>query len=60
MHLVILSGAARPQSRSNTARVIAAFRRGFEEGGNTAEVWYLSAAGSGRLRRGPSGRMRTS
>ena len=42
MHLVIISGAARPQSRSNTAKVIAAFRRGFEEGGNTAEVWYLS------------------
>ncbi|MDO5322719.1 MAG: hypothetical protein Q4G06_01770 [Clostridia bacterium] len=42
MHLVIISGAARPQSRSNTAKVIAAFRKGFEEGGNTAEVWYLS------------------
>ena len=42
MHLVIISGAARPQSRSNTTKVIAAFRRGFEEGGNTAEVWYLS------------------
>lgn len=42
MHLVILSGAARPQSRSNTAKVIAAFQRGVEEGGNTTEVWYLS------------------
>ena len=39
MHLVIISGAARPQSKSNTAKVIAAFQKGFEESGNTAEVW---------------------
>ena len=42
MHLVIISGAARPQSKSNTAKVIAAFQKGYEETGNTAEVWYLS------------------
>ncbi|MBO5472700.1 MAG: hypothetical protein J6A08_02775 [Lachnospiraceae bacterium] len=42
MHLVIISGAARPQPRSNTARIIAAFRQGYEEKGNSAEVWYLS------------------
>lgn len=42
MHLVIISGATRPQSKSNTAKVIAAFQKGFEEGGNTTEVWYLS------------------
>lgn len=42
MHLVIISGATRPQSKSNTAKVIAAFQKGFEETGNTAEVWYLS------------------
>ena len=42
MHLVIISGAARPQSKSNTAKVIAAFQKGFTETGNTAEVWYLS------------------
>lgn len=42
MHLVIISGAARPQSRSNTAKIIAAFREGFETGGNTSETWYLS------------------
>ena len=42
MHLVIISGAARPQSKSNTAKVIAAFQKGFEESGNTTEVWYLS------------------
>ena len=42
MHVVIISGAARPQSKSNTARVIAAFQKGFEANGNTTEVWYLS------------------
>ena len=42
MHLVIFSGAARPRPKSNTARIIAAFQRGYEEGGNTTEVWYLS------------------
>lgn len=42
MHLVIISGATRPQSKSNTAKVIAAFQKGFEETGNTTEVWYLS------------------
>lgn len=42
MHLVIISGAARPQSKSNTAKIIAAFQKGFEEDGNTTEVWYLS------------------
>ncbi len=42
MHLVIISGATRPMQKSNTAKIIAAFRKGFEEGGSTAEVWYLS------------------
>lgn len=42
MHLVIISGATRPQSKSNTAKVIAAFQKGFGETGNTTEVWYLS------------------
>ena len=42
MHLVIISGAARPRARSNTAKIIAAFQAGYEEGGNTTEVWYLS------------------
>lgn len=42
MHLVILSGAARPQSGSNTAKIIAAFQMGYEENGNTTEVWYLA------------------
>lgn len=42
MHLVIISGATRPQPRSNTAKIIEAFRKGYEETGNTTEVWYLS------------------
>ena len=42
MHLVIISGATRPKPQSNTAKVIAAFQKGFEENGNTTEVWYLS------------------
>lgn len=42
MHLVIFSGAARPQTKSNTAQIITAFRKGFMQSGNTAEVLYLS------------------
>ena len=42
MHLVIISGAARPQPMSNTAKIIEVFRQGYEEAGNTTEVWYLS------------------
>ena len=42
MHLVIISGAARLRAKSNTAKIIAAFQKGYEEGGNTTEVWYLS------------------
>lgn len=42
MHLVVISGAARPQNKSNTAKIIEAFLKGYEEGGNTSEVWYLS------------------
>lgn len=42
MHLLIISGAARPKPKSNTAKIIEAFKSGFEEKGNTSEVWYLS------------------
>ena len=42
MHLVIISGAVRPQANSNTAKIVAAFRQGYEECGNTTEVYYLS------------------
>lgn len=42
MHLTIISGAARPQTQSNTAKIIDAFCRGFQTDGHTAQVWYLS------------------
>lgn len=42
MHVVIISGAARTQSQSNTAKIIAAFCEGLHKGGNTSEIWYLS------------------
>lgn len=42
MHLVIISGAARPAAKSNTAKIIDALLRGFEQDGNTFETWYLS------------------
>lgn len=42
MHLTIISGAARCQNKSNTAKIIAAFCKGFQTDDNTVEVWYLS------------------
>lgn len=46
MHLVILSGAARPQAKSNTAKIVAAFQKRYEGCGNTTtKVWYLSGRG---------------
>ncbi|MCU0079746.1 hypothetical protein [Extibacter muris] len=42
MHFVIVSGAARTQSKSNTAKIIVAFCEGLHNGGNTSEIWYLS------------------
>ncbi|MCQ4022380.1 MULTISPECIES: hypothetical protein [unclassified Ruminococcus] len=42
MRLTIISGAVRHQSKSNTAKIIGAFRQGFEAGGNTTKVWFLS------------------
>ena len=42
MHLVIISGSPRTKSKSNTAKIITAFLKGYEESGNTSEVWYLS------------------
>ena len=38
MHLVIISGATRSQANSNTAKLIGAFQKGYEECGNTSEV----------------------
>ncbi len=42
MRLTVISGATRPQSKSNTAKIIGAFLQGFQPGENVAEVWYLS------------------
>lgn len=42
MHLTIISGAARSQAKSNTAKIIAAFCKGFQIANNTVEIWYLS------------------
>lgn len=42
MHLTIISGAVRPRAKSNTAKIIEAFCKGFQNDENTAEVWYLS------------------
>ena len=42
MHLTIFNGAARPQAKSNTALILEAFCKGFEEKGDTAQVHHLS------------------
>lgn len=42
MHLVIINASPRVEAKSNTARIIRTFVRGFEESGNTTEVWHLS------------------
>ena len=42
MHLVIINASPRVETKSNTARIIRSFIRGFEENGNTTEVWHLS------------------
>ena len=42
MHLVIINASPRVEVKSNTARIIRSFVRGFEASGNTTEVWHLS------------------
>jgi hypothetical protein len=42
MHLVIINGSPRTKSKSNTTKIITSFQKGFEESGNTSDVWYLS------------------
>ena len=42
MHLVIINASPRVEDRSNTAKIIKIFLRGFMKEGNTAEVWHLS------------------
>ena len=42
MHLVIINASPRIEEKSNTAKIIKIFLRGFMKEGNTAEVWHLS------------------
>lgn len=42
MHLVIINASPRVEAKSNTAKIIRTFLRGFEKNGNTSEVWHLS------------------
>lgn len=42
MHLVIINGSPRIVSKSNTEVAVTAFCKGFEQGGNTSELWHLS------------------
>ena len=42
MHLVIINASPRVETKSNTARIIHTFVRGYEVSGNTTEVWHLS------------------
>lgn len=42
MHLVIINASPRVETKSNTARIIRTFVRGYETNGNTTEVWHLS------------------
>ena len=41
MHLTIISGAARPQNKSNTAKIIDALRKGFQTNENTTEIYFI-------------------
>lgn len=42
MHLVVINASPRVEEKSNTAKIIRAFLRGYEKNGNTSEVWHLS------------------
>lgn len=42
MHLVVINASPRVEKKSNTARIIRTFLRGYEKKGHTAEVWHLS------------------
>lgn len=41
MHLTIISGAARPQNKCNTAKIIDAFCKGFQINENTTKQLHL-------------------
>ena len=45
MHLVIINCSPRIAAKSDTEAMIAAFRKGFEQGRNTSELWHLSKRG---------------
>ena len=42
MHLTVINCSPRVKSKSNTEIILEHFLRGFEESGNTSEVWHLS------------------
>lgn len=42
MHLAVIVGSPRAVQKSNTAKIMEAFLRGFEAAGNTSEAWYLA------------------
>ncbi len=42
MHLTIISGSPRVKKYSNTNKIIAAFKRGVEQAGSTASIYYLT------------------
>ena len=42
MHLTVTNCSPRIKSKSNTEIILEQSLRGFEEGGNTSEVWHLS------------------
>jgi len=42
MHIVIINASPRTEKKSNTATIIRAWLRGYEQGGNTVEVYHLS------------------
>lgn len=42
MHIVIINASPRTEKKSNTTTIIRAWLRGYEQGGNTAELYHLS------------------
>lgn len=46
MHLTIISGSPRVKKYSNTHKIITAFKRGVEQAGGTASVYYLTERGA--------------
>lgn len=42
MYLVIINGSPRAKKHSNTDKIIASFRKGYQESGNTSELYSVS------------------